>query len=381
MEGLMNSGRAFSVLGLFDSAQQLMQAIPNVRSKVAGRLEAYTPFPIHGIDKAIGLKKSPICGMVLIMGVIGAILALGLQLWTSGIDYPQITAGKPVFSWEAFIPITFELVVLFATFTAALGMLVLLNRLPFFRHPMLRSKSMSHITRDKFALAVESDGENLDIESIASALRQNGAVSIDIIEAPDPVHPASPRFLMAVLMLIGLSCVGAGYITYWAMKLFPVSIPMVHMQDQPRLDPLSSSAFFEDRFGMRSPVPGTAMRGSIPHTVTSQDVANELVNPLAITKKILKQGKQAYADYCLVCHGMLGNGAPTLTSAYGAKPANLVSTSVIDLEDGRIYYAIVAGKNSMPSYVSDLTEFERWAAVHYVRVLQRAMNAKDSDVK
>jgi hypothetical protein len=306
---------------------------------------------------------------------------MGLQLWTSGIDYPQTTAGKPFFSWEAFIPITFELVVLFATFTAALGMLLLLNRLPFFRHPMLRSKSMPHITRDRFALAVESDGETLDIEAIVSALEQNGAKSIEVIEAPDPIHPASPKFLMAVLIAIGISCVGAGYITYWAMKLFPVSIPMVHMLDQPRLDPLSTSAYFKDRFGMRQPVSGTVMRGSIPHTVTSQDMASELENPLPKTKNILKQGKQAYADYWSLCHGRLGNGELTLTAAYGAKPANLVSKSVIDLADGRIYYAIVAGKNSMPSYVSDLTEVERWATVHYVRALQRAMNAKDNDVK
>ena len=78
--------------------------------------------------------------MVLIMGIIGAIAGIGLQLWTSGVDYPQMTAGKPYFSWEAFIPITFELMVLFACFTAGLGMLLLLNRLPFFRHPMLRIK-------------------------------------------------------------------------------------------------------------------------------------------------------------------------------------------------------------------------------------------------
>jgi hypothetical protein len=381
MEDLMNNKRAFSVLGLFDSAQQLMQAIPKVKPVAGGRLEVYSPFPIHGIDKAIGLRKSPICGMVMAMGIIGAISALALQLWTSGIDYPLTTAGKPFFSWEAFIPITFELVVLFATFTAGLGMLLLLNRLPFFRHPMLRSQSMPHITRDKFALAVEADGEALDIEAITSALEQNGAKSIEVLEAPDPIHPASPKFLIAVLIAIGISCAGAGYITYWAMKLFPISVPMVHMLDQPRLDPQRSSAFFKDRFGMRAPVPGTVIQESIPHTVTSQEMASELVNPFPRTGSVLKQGKQAYTNYCSVCHGILGNGALTLTASYGAKPANLVSKSVIDLEDGRIYYAITAGKNAMPSYASDLAESERWAAVHYVRVLQRAMNAKDDDIR
>ncbi len=76
----MSNKRVFSVLGLFDSAQLLMQAIPEVKAKVAARLEAYSPFPIHGIDKALGLRKSPIGGMVLIMGIIGAIAGIGFRI-------------------------------------------------------------------------------------------------------------------------------------------------------------------------------------------------------------------------------------------------------------------------------------------------------------
>src|SRR5512136_2700286 len=100
----MSDKGAFSILGLFDSAELLMKAIPEVKGKVAGRLEAYTPYPIHGIDKALGLRKSPVGGMVLIMGIIGAISGMAFELWTSGVDYPLTTAGKPHFSWEAFVP-------------------------------------------------------------------------------------------------------------------------------------------------------------------------------------------------------------------------------------------------------------------------------------
>jgi cytochrome c5 len=377
----MNNKRVFSVLGLFDSASLLMQAIPEVKAKVTARLEAYSPFPIHGIEKALGLRKSPIAGMVLIMGIIGAVAGLGLELWTSGKDYPQITAGKPVFSWEAFIPITFEMTVLFAAFTAGLGMLLLLNRLPFFRHPMLRSSSMALVTRDKFALAVESNGDALDADTIAYVLKLAGAKSVEVIEAPEPIRPASPKFLLAVLLAIGISSAAAGYVTYWAMKLFPVSMPMAHMLDQPRLDPQRSSSFFRDGFGMRMPVPGTVVRGSLPYSIGSEETAGGVVNPLPRTEQVLQQGRQAYRNYCSVCHGILGNGAPTLTAAYGAKPANLVSQSMIELPDGKIHHVIVAGKNAMPAYAADLNEDERWAAVHYVRVLQRALNAKDEDLR
>jgi mono/diheme cytochrome c family protein len=375
----MNS-RAFSVLGLFDSAQQLMDAIPSVKARVAGRLDAYTPFPIHGIEDTLGLRKSPIAGMVLVMGLIGAVAAIAFELWAGGVDYPIMTAGKPFFSWEAFVPIMFEVMVLFACFTAGLGMLLLLNRLPGFRHPMLRSGSMPLITRDKFALAVESDGQALDVRAISLVLRDAGAGTVEIIEENAAPGPVSPRFLLRILAGIAISCVAAGYLTYWGVKLFPVFPPMVHMLDQPRLDAQRESGFFKDGSGMRPPVSGTVARGRLPYTLANQDDAAALANPLPRTAGNLRQGKHAFMTYCSVCHGILGDGVATLTAAYGAKPANLVAQKIREYSDGAIYHVVRAGKNTMPSYEAELNEDERWAAVHYVRVLQRALNARDTDI-
>jgi cytochrome c5 len=375
----MNS-QVFSVLGLFDNAQSLMNAIPAVRARVEGRLEAYTPYPIHGIEEALGLRKSPIGGMVFIMGLIGAISAIAFELWTSGVDYPLVTAGKPSLSWEALVPIMFEVTVLFACFTSGLGMILLLNRLPFFRHPMLRSRSMPLITRDKFALAVESEGQALDVERITAALRAAGAQSIEVVDLPAPPGPVSARFLLRVAAGIVISCLLAGSLTYWAMKLFPVSVPMVHMLDQPRLDPEREESYFENGSGMRMPVAGTVARSHMPYTIRNEQDSLVLANPLPRNEEIIKKGRQAFATYCSVCHGILGNGMPTLTAAYGAKPANLVSDAISAHPDGEIYHVIVAGKNAMPSYAAELTVDERWAVVHYVRVLQRALNARDTDM-
>jgi mono/diheme cytochrome c family protein len=377
----MSDRAILSVLGLFDSADALLKAIPEVKSKVKAKLEAYTPFPVHGIDKALGLRKSPIGGMVLIMGVIGALSAIGFEMWTSGVDYPLMTAGKPYFSWEAFVPIMFEVTVLFATFTAGLGMLLLLNRLPLLRHPMLRSKSMPSITRDMFALAVEVGEEPLDGNRISSLLKESGAKSVEVIEEPEASGPVSPKFIGAVLLAIGISCGVAGLLTYWATKLFPVSVPMVHMLNQPRLDPQRADAFFKDDFGMRMPVPETVPRGQLPYVIRNQDSAAALRNPLPRTESVLNRGRQVFNNYCSVCHGLLGDGKPSLTAAYGAKPANLVANMIIEYPDGKIYHVIMTGKNAMPSYSADLSEDERWSAVAYVRVLQRSMNAKDSDIE
>jgi mono/diheme cytochrome c family protein len=362
---------AFSVLGLFDNSQQLMDAIPAVKARVSGKLDAYTPYPIHGIEKALGLRKSPVGGMVFIMGLIGAISAIAFELWTEGIDYPLMTGGKPFLSWQAFVPIMFEVTVLFACFTSGLGMLFVLNRLPAFRHPMLRSKSMPLITRDKFALAIEANGEALDVEAISAALRESGARTIEVLERPAPLGPLSPNSLMRVVLAIGISCLVAGTLTYWGVKLFPVTIPMVHMLDQPRLDPQRE---------MRMPVAGSVAWEELPFTITQQEDAAILVNPLPRTESVLKSGRRNFNTYCSACHGLLGNGVPSLTAAYGAKPANLVADQIRQLFDGEIYYVIMRGKNAMPSYAADLSQDERWSVVNYVRVLQRALNALDSDL-
>jgi mono/diheme cytochrome c family protein len=152
------------------------------------------------------------------------------------------------------------------------------------------------------------------------------------------------------------------------------------MLDQPRLDPQRASSFFSDGFGMRLPVAGTVARGYLPYLIQTQDEAAVLNSPLPRTADVLQAGRQGFLTYCVPCHGVLGNGQPTLTAAYGAKPANLTSQAIRAYADGTIYHVIVAGKNAMPGYGWELTQDQRWAVVNYIRVLQRSQYAMDSDV-
>lgn len=371
------SEQGFAVVGLFDSAQELLQAIPRVRVRNLGRVEAYTPYPVHGIDAALGLRRSPLAGMVLAAGMLGAVTALFFQWWMTAVDYPIVVGGKALFSWQAFVPIMFEVTVLFATFTAGLGMLFLMNRLPFFGHPLLASKAIAAVTRDKFGLAIEAEGEALDVEAAKTALTTAGATTLEVLPFQRELVPL--QFMTRAAMGIFASCVVAGYAMYWVIKLFPVLPPMVHMEDQPKLDPQKTSAFFKDGHGMQLPVDGTVARGYLPYLIATQEEAAGLANPLPRTQPVLQEGRTVYNQHCAVCHGLLGTGTPTLTSAYGAKPANLQAQTIRDYPDGKIYHVIMKGKNAMPSYAADLTEEERWAVVHYVRVLQRAQNARDED--
>ena len=334
-----------------------------------------------GIEAALGLRKSPLGGMVLVMGILGALTAFGFQYWISAIDYPIITGGKGAGSWEAFIPIMFEVTVLFATFTAGLGMLHLLNKLPFFGHPVLSSRSIKGITRDRYVLALEAESEAFDSAAAARVLQEAGAIEVEVLPAPDRSPFLTSDNILRALGGIFTACVVAGLGMYFATKWFPLLKPMANMQDQPRLDAQKPSAFFKDGHGMQQPVAGTVARGYLPTATGTQEEAAGLVNPLPRTQAVFALGKKVYTNRCDVCHGAVGNGVGSLTAAYGAKPANLQAQQFRDYPDGKIYWAIVNGKNSMPSHAPYLTEQERWAVVHYVRALQRAQNAKDEDLK
>ena len=377
----MSADKAYAVLGIFDTPNALMQAIPRARAARLGTVEAYTPYPIHGIDEALGLRRSPLGGMVLVMGVLGALVALGGQYWISAIDYPIITGGKSAGSWEAFIPIMFEVTVLFATFTAGLGMLFLLNKLPFFGHPVLSSKAITGITRDRYALALEAEDESFDSAAAAQVLREAGAVEIEILPAPDRSPFLTSDFVLRTLGGIFVACLVSGLAMFFLTKWFPLLAPMKHMQDQPRLNAQKGSSFFKDGHGMQLPVAGTVARGYLPTATGTQDAAATLVNPLPRTKEVFATGRKAYANRCEVCHGAIGNGVGSLTAAYGGKAANLQAQQFRDYPDGKIYWVLVNGKNNMPSHAPYLSESERWAVVHYVRALQRAQNAKDEDLK
>ncbi|MFZ5983767.1 MAG: quinol:electron acceptor oxidoreductase subunit ActD [Acidobacteriota bacterium] len=374
-------GRAFAVLGLFETAEDILAAAQGLRDKGLGRLEAYTPYPVHGLDAALGHRRSPLAGMVLVMGFIGAVSAFLFQMWATGIDYPIVVGGKAPMAWQAFIPILFEVMVLFATFTAGLGMLLLMNRLPFYGHPILSSASIGKITRDRFALSLEAYGGAFDAREARAALEEAGATEVEILPAPEPSGPWSANYLLKGFFAVGAACLVAGYATYWAVKLFPVLPPMVHMEDQPKLDPQEPSALFRDGRGMQSPPSGTVARGFLPYSPAAPEEAAGLANPLPRTEPVLDRGQKAYRTHCAVCHGVLGDGVPTLTASYGAKPANLQARAIRELSDGKIYDAIVRGKNAMPSYAPHLSVEDRWSVVHYVRVLQRAQNATDADLE
>jgi hypothetical protein len=139
------------VIGFYDDPTSLISATAKVRDARYHRFDAFTPFPVHGLEAAQGLKRSPLPFVTFIAGLTGFSLAFLFQYWTSAVDWPLIIGGKPFNSWPAFVPIMFELTVLFAALSTV-GAMFAFNGLP-----NLKRKAFDpSLTRDKFALLIEA---------------------------------------------------------------------------------------------------------------------------------------------------------------------------------------------------------------------------------
>jgi hypothetical protein len=157
------------LLAEFDSAQALLDAATRAREAGFTRTEAYSPFPIHGMERAIGFNERLIPKFVFVAGLTGATLAYGFQYWASVIDYPLNIGGRPYFSWVSFIPVSFELTILFAAFTAVISMLAL-NGLPQPYHPVFNAPSFARASPDRFFLAIEATDPKFDLEQTRAFL-------------------------------------------------------------------------------------------------------------------------------------------------------------------------------------------------------------------
>ncbi len=173
-------GENFGVLAEFESPRDLMQACEKVRDAGFTRWDAHSPFAIHGLPRAMGLRPSRLPWLVLVMGLGGAIGAMGLQWWTSAVSYPLVISGKPLFSWQAFVPITFELGVLGGAFGAVFGMFAL-NQLPTLFHPLFGSKRFERVTDDGFFISIEAWDPKFDVKSTREFLTGLGATHVELI--------------------------------------------------------------------------------------------------------------------------------------------------------------------------------------------------------
>lgn len=153
----------------FDTATELVDAARSTRDAGYKRTDAFSPFPIHEIDEALGIKRSILPVLVFFGGITGLLSGISLQVFVHYIDYPLNIGGRPYLSWLSFVPPSYELTILLAGFTAVFGMLFL-NGLPRPYHPVFNVPRFSLATREKFFLLIEASDEKYNYDETKAFL-------------------------------------------------------------------------------------------------------------------------------------------------------------------------------------------------------------------
>lgn len=176
------AAQPYGLIATFDTAADVYHAAEKVRDAGYKSWDCITPFPIHGLDKAMGLERSIVPRFSLVGGITGFCTGMSIIFLTGAVDYKLIVGGKPYFSPMFAFPISYELTILFTAF-ATIGGMFFLNRLPMHYHPVLKSDKIKSATDDKFLIMIESRDPKFNLELTRSLLEQAGGKDIKELEA------------------------------------------------------------------------------------------------------------------------------------------------------------------------------------------------------
>jgi hypothetical protein len=169
--------RLYGVMAEFESAQALVTASKQAVSAGFTRLEAYSPIPVEELNDIIHKRRTKLSSLVLMGGLTGMATGFGLQYWASAIEYPLNVGGRPYATWTAFVVPSYELTILFASLTAAIGMFAL-NGLPRPYHPVFNVERFSMASSDKFFLVIEARDPRFDHAATSRFLQEQGAKGV-----------------------------------------------------------------------------------------------------------------------------------------------------------------------------------------------------------
>ncbi|MEL6110749.1 MAG: quinol:electron acceptor oxidoreductase subunit ActD [Planctomycetota bacterium] len=424
----------------FTSVDSLLAACRRIRDAGYTKTDAFTPFPVHGIDKALGIKPTWLPWIALFGGVSGTVIALVMQVWMNGIDYKYIISGKPYISLPAFMPVAFELTILLASFGAFFGMWAL-NGLPRFSNPMFTDPRFDRATDDRFFLYIDARDPRYDSEGVRKLFADTGSEYInEVVEDDSPKKVPKPVFMIWGTM-VAASVIPLLIIL--TMRVTNSSQPRFHvfpdMDFSPAKDAQMSTSLFVDNRSMRPDVPGTVARGQMEESldvltgIDSEKLAqidapraDRLVRayflddedakaeevaevteagdgetaqepsvmdttpwlkeiPITVDTALLEKGQQQFGIYCAVCHGMNGRGnglvnqrAQSINAATWVPPSNMHQESLYSdkYPEGKLFSTISNGIRKMPGYAGQIKLRDRWAIVAYVRALQKSQNAE-----
>lgn len=168
------------MLAEFNDPAELLAAARKMKDGGYKKYDCHSPFPVHGMDGAMGMKRSPLGYIVFAVAAVALIGGFALQWWTSSVDYKIVISGKPFFSYQAYGPVAFAIMVLSSAFVSLLGMLAL-NKLPMLFHPLFSSKSFERAMDDGFFVSVEAADAKFDVTNTQNFLTEIGGKNVEVI--------------------------------------------------------------------------------------------------------------------------------------------------------------------------------------------------------
>lgn len=171
----------YGMMGEFATPADFYHACEKFRDAGYTKWDSYSPFPVHGIDEAMGMPTSRLPLVVGLMGLTGAAVGFSFQYLVTHILYPTIVQGKPTYAWESLAPITFEFGVIFTAFSAILTMLAF-NKLPMWYHPLLKKDRFLRTSDDRFVICIESKDPNFDPSKTRELFVKAKGYNVDLVE-------------------------------------------------------------------------------------------------------------------------------------------------------------------------------------------------------
>lgn len=415
--GVPAEGELYGMLAEYDTPGELVSAARKVRDAGYTEFDCFSPFPVHGIDPAMGIKRTILPLIIFGGGFTGAVSGIALQWWCNTHTWQWNISGKPLWptTVPAGIPIAYELGILLAVLTSFFGMWMA-NKLPQVWHPLFRSERFGRVTDDGFFLAIEARDRRFDAVHTRKLLTDAGAIAVEACYLdPDPRKKEMPKWILGFIVAS----------TAFALIPFAVaakarnshsSEPHIYifpdMNWQPKYKSDTAMDMFPDDRANRGDIPGTIARGWLEADdtfyrgldngawTTAFPKAYGDGTPFAVDDALLKRGQDRYNIYCTPCHGYDGRGAsdpdeqlamvPFRVKQGGGlwQPRNLVEAPaangtggvVVQMPNGQLFNTISNGYSTMQGYAAQITHADRWAIVAYVRALERAQNASLDDV-
>lgn len=358
----------------FDREDLLLSAVTQARKRGYPMADVFTPYPVHGMDEALGVRPTRLGILCFVLGAAGAGMAWALQYWTHSVDWRVNVGGRPFNAWPAYVPVAFEVMILMAGLGTVLAFFAA-SRL----HPGKRALPPEpRATDDRFIVVVEGRDAAVDTAAVADFLRRHGAVSVEEQETPPT---ARGGFKVSRCLLPGLAAVLAGVVVLSRMTVFDPGRPndalLAEMAAPVSYPAYSAHPDLPGGLTMQPPREGSIARGRLPlrfgtDPAEAERAGRELSSPLKPgDAAALERGGRVYANFCGVCHGPEGKGDGPVTKRGVPPPPSLLEGRAVKMAPGQMFHVTTYGQGNMPAHAGQIGPEDRWAVVMHLLSLQK----------